>query len=77
MNQTNLKCQFIKFLLLHDIDMVNQPFLETTDEFMMTTKLNEWKRLEDYLAPTNVFDMDDFVCKQWLIFLRTYAMYFG
>ena len=57
--------------------MVNQPFLETADEFMMTTKLNEWKRLEDYLAPTNVFDMDDFVCKQWLIFLRTYAMYFG
>jgi len=43
----------------------------------MNHLLNEWKRLEDYLAPTNVFDMDDFVCKQWLIFLRTYAMYFG
>ena len=40
-------------------------------------QLNEWKRLEDYLAPTDVFEMDDYVCKQWVIFLRTYAMYFG
>jgi len=43
----------------------------------MNHLLNEWKRLEDYLAPTDVFEMDDYVCKQWRIFLKTYAMYFG
>ena len=39
--------------------------------------LVEWRRLEDFLAPTDPKDMDDYTPKQFVVFLRTYAMYFG
>lgn len=37
----------------------------------------EWKRLNDFLAPTDPKDMDDFTPKQFLIFLKTYALYYA
>jgi hypothetical protein len=39
--------------------------------------LIEWKRLDDFLAPTNPYEMDDFTPKQLILFLKTYAMYYG
>ncbi len=39
--------------------------------------LNEWKRLEDLLEPTEPKDWDDYVPKQIIIFLRTYASYYA
>ena len=57
--------------------MISSLFSHLLINYIVDLQLNEWKRLEDYLAPTDVFDMDDYVCKQWVIFLRTYAMYFG
>ena len=39
--------------------------------------LKEWKRMEDFLAPDEVQDWDDYTPKQMLIFLKTYALYFG
>ncbi|XP_059078311.1 uncharacterized protein LOC131876826 isoform X1 [Tigriopus californicus] len=39
--------------------------------------LVEWKRMEDLLIPTNLSEKDDYIPKQVLIFLRTYALYFS
>ncbi len=39
--------------------------------------LNEWKRLEDFLAPEEPKDWDDYIPKQMVVFLRTYALYFA
>jgi len=39
--------------------------------------LNEWKRLEAILAPEEPKDQDDYIPKQILTFLRTYALYFA
>lgn len=37
----------------------------------------EWTRLEDLLRPTDPADMDDYIPKQMITFLRTYKKLFG
>lgn len=37
----------------------------------------EWQKLNEYLEPTNPFDMDDYQTKQFVIFLRCYASNFA
>jgi hypothetical protein len=43
----------------------------------MQNLLMEWKALDEILAPTNPFDMDDLQVKFFVSFLRTYAAYFS
>ena len=37
----------------------------------------EWKRLEDFLEEKDPQLIDDYIPKQFLIFLKTYALYYG
>ncbi len=43
----------------------------------LTHLLHEWKRLEEFLAPTEPTELDDYIPKQMMIFLKTYALYFA
>lgn len=37
----------------------------------------EWKRLEDFLEEKDPQLIDDYIPKQFIIFLKTYALYYA